>query len=275
MRRPPILPLLAAALWLAACGSSKKVVSEASSVAAAFSPEAYLQTVQDNRSEAECLTAKTRLNITLGDKSISSTGTLRMKKDDVIQLSVLDPFLHVAEVGRMEFTPTHVLIIDRFNKQYLYVPYEEADFLQRANVDFHTLQSLFWNELFLPGGAEPQANDYTFTNDSGTIEMGYQDQHLTYRFYSPYPTGTLTRTDITGTRNQQSQFQFLYGDFDKFKGKTFPTSMQMSFIMGRQSATLSIGLSSLKDNSDWSTRSNVPDSYTKADPEKILRALVK
>lgn len=275
MRSTYILSLMAAALLLAACGSSKKAIEEAAPVAAAFSPEAYLQTVQANRCEAECLTAKTKLNITLGEKSISSTGTLRMKKDDVIQLSVLDPILHVAEVGRMEFTQTHVLIIDRFNKQYIYVPYEDADFLQRANVDFHTLQSLFWNELFLPGGAEPQAADYTFVNDSGTIEMGYADKLLTYRFYTAYPTGTLERTDITGTRSRQSQFQFLYADFSKFRGTRFPTSMEMSFVMGSQKATLSIGLSSIKDNAGWATRSNIPSSYTQADPEKILRALVK
>lgn len=281
MRRPSLplsLRLLTlGALLLAACAGQKKIADEAAPVQTPLTPEAYLQAVQDNRCEAECLTAKTKVKITLADKSVSSTGTLRMKKDDVIQLAVLDPILHIAEVGRMEFTTTHVLILDRFNKQYIYVPYESADFLKRANVDFHTLQALFRNELFLPDGTEPQADDYTFTPTDGgsAVELGYADKLLTYRFYTQQPTGTLTRTDITGTRNRQSQFQFLYADFEKFKGKAFPTRMEMSFVMGGQCATLTIGLSSLKDDSGWDTRSTIPDSYTQADAEKILGALVK
>lgn len=269
-----IVALLAMAL--AACSSSRKLQGNSETNAtAAFSPEQCLQTLRDNESEATHLTAKLRLRITMGDQSISSTGTLRMKKDDVIQLSVLDPILHVAEVGRMEFTRTHVLIIDRFNKQYLDVPYDEVDFLKRANLDFNTLQALFWNELFLPGQDEPQADAYTYTREEGTIDISYTDRILKYCFRTELPEGKLRQTNISGTRDNGSQFAFDYDDFVRFKGKPFPASMTMSFSLGTQTASLYLALSSLRDNSDWSARTYAPASYTKADAEKILRALVK
>lgn len=268
-------------LGLSACRSSKQLTdtSALQESETAFSPQAYLQRVEDNQSEAKCLTAKTKLKITMGEKTISSTGTLRMKRDDVIQISVLDPILHVAEVGRMEFTQERVLIIDRFNKQYIDVPYDSVAFLQRANVDFHTLQSLFWNELFVPGKPAVEVADaaaqFAFSNAEGEVQISFADQLLDYTFYTRQPLGTLIRTDITGTRNKQSQFQFEYADFVKFSGKAFPANMIMSFVMGKQSASLSINLSSLKDDDGWATRSSVPENYTKADAEKILRSLVK
>ena len=275
-------------LALGACRSSKQLADTTAPLESAtpFSPQAYLQRVETNQSEANCLTAKTKLKITMGEKTISSTGTLRMKRDDVIQLSVLDPILHVAEVGRMEFTQDRVLIIDRFNKQYIDVPYNEVAFLQRANVDFHTLQSLFWNELFVPGQPEVEVaaayERFVFSSaeggeptNTGEVKIDFADALLDYSFYTQQPLGTLIRTDITGNRTRQSQFQFEYADFIKFDGKAFPAKMIMSFVMSKQSASLSISLSSLKDDDGWATRSNVPENYTKADAEKILRALVR
>lgn len=282
----PLVVLVAAALLtltLASCSSSKKMQgSTPAGEPAVFSAEQYLQTVRDNESEATHLTAKLHLKIAMGDQAISSTGTLRMKKDDVIQLSVLDPILHVTEVGRMEFTRTHVLIIDRFNKQYIDLPYDEVDFLKQANVDFNTLQALFWNELFQPGQDEPQAKAYTYQAPDGTaplttgaVDISYTDRILKYRFHTEQPTGTLLQTTISGTRGSGAQFVCDYGDFVRFKGKTFPANMTLSFAMGAQSASLTLDLSSLRDNADWSARTYPPASYTKADTENILRALVK
>ena len=50
----------------------------------------------------QTLTAKASVAIQTGGKSISANGTLRMKRNDVIQLSIT--FLGM-EVGRMEFFP--------------------------------------------------------------------------------------------------------------------------------------------------------------------------
>lgn len=271
---------------LAACSTSKKITANEDAGltgSAPFVPDTYLATIRANECDATHLTAKLHLRIQMGEQSVSSTGTLRMKKDDVIQLSVLDPILHVAEIGRMEFTRTHVLIIDRFNKQFIDVPYDEVDFLKRANVDFNTLQALFWNEVFLPGEDEPAAGAYTYLTPEGhtpqasspQVDLTYMDRLLQYRFHTQQPDGTLLSTDISSAHGGDSQFSFDYADFQRFKGKTFPADMTMSFTMGSQSASLNINLSSLRDNADWSARSYAPASYTQVDAEKILRALVQ
>ncbi len=291
-KHPFAILSLAVALTLTACGMSKNLgrqtdgtatSSASSGKTAAFSPAAYLATVRSNESDEKALTSKVKVKIQVGQKSVSSTGTLRMKKDDVIQLSVVDPVVGIAELGRMEFTPTNVLIIDRFNKQYINVPYDSVSFLKRANIDFNSLQSLFWNEVFQPGKAEPVASAYTYTNTYGTaatpsdsiVNIGFHGPLLDYVFLTQQPEGTLECTTISSPKDQTAEFQCNYADFSNFSGRPFPHSLVMSFVMGKKNASLTFKLSSLRNNTNWSTRTPAPSRYTKADLEKIFRSLVK
>lgn len=79
-----------------------------------------------------------------------------MKRDQMIRISLR---MLGFEVGVMEFTPADVLVIDRFNKQYVRAAYNEVGFLRQAGLDFYSLQALFWNELFLPGQHQLTTSD--------------------------------------------------------------------------------------------------------------------
>ncbi len=51
-------------------------------------------------------------NLQAADKDITVPGKLSMRKDEVIRIQLFIPILGT-EVGRLEFTPNYVLIIDR------------------------------------------------------------------------------------------------------------------------------------------------------------------
>ena len=91
-------------------------------------------------------TSKVKVTITQNDKSISTSGTLRMRYDDVIQITLVDPFLGITEVGRMELSPDSILIIDRINKRYVSTKYDEFDVLKNNSIDFQIVQEYFWRE---------------------------------------------------------------------------------------------------------------------------------
>lgn len=288
LQRSLALPCaLVLTLALASCGTSRKATSDSATpssatTATAFAAADYLKLVQSHQSRETHLTAKIHVRIEMGGKSVSTSGTLRMKRDDVIQLSVVDPILGVAELGRAEFTPSRVLLIDRMNKRYIDVPYSEADFLHRADINFTTLQSLFWNEVFQPGKEEPEAAAFTFTNAQGQtpapdddVLLDCEKAPLRYRFETSRAKGTLQCTRISSQKDGQGQFSFSYTDFKDFSGRPFPHEMEMHFTMGTNQATLTLGLSSLRSNSDWATRTQVPSRYTKANAEKILRSLIR
>ena len=278
--------LLVAVLVLAGCRSHKPGVESdgptGNNGMGGFAANSYLEQVKANESTESYLSARVKVTATMDDKSLATSGTLRMKKDDVIQISLVDPILGVAEVGRMEFTKNRVLIIDRINKQYIDASYSEANFLQRANVDFNTLQSLFWNEIFQPGRSTLQPSDFSFSGTNGSIPtttgpvyIDYKDRLLQYRFSTQQPKGTLTRTAITSSSDQSAWFSFDYSNFSSFEGKSFPYQMVMSFVMGRKAASLSFSLSSVRNASDWQTRTKTPSKYTKVDPEKLFHSMIQ
>ena len=91
-------------------------------------------------------TSKVRVTITQNGKEITTNGSLRMRYDDVIQITLVDPLLGIAEVGRVELSPDNVLIIDRMNKRYVSTSYEEFSALKSRNIDFRTIQTFFWQE---------------------------------------------------------------------------------------------------------------------------------
>lgn len=275
------------ALALASCGTSRKATGETSATPSAqegtaFSAADHLARIAARRCHEKNVTAKLHVQIAMGDKRMSTSGTLRMRRDDVIQLSVVDPILGVAELMKAEFTRERVLILDRLNKHYIDVPYKDISFLRRADLDFTTLQSLFWNEVFLPGEDTPTASAFTFTNPQGEtpsrtddVWLDHTSSALHYRFVTRQADGSLRSTRITSAKGDEAQFQFDYDDFQHFKGGEFPRQMVLRFTLGTQQASLTLDLSSLRNDSDWTTRTQVPSRYSKADAEKMMRSMIR
>jgi len=263
---------------LTSCKSTKPITNPNTPVVnttTAFEADKYMSLVASNNSTQANLTAKVKVVVDVDGKSVSTSGSLKMKKDDVIQLSLVDPLLGVMELGRMEFTKTRVLIIDRVNKQYVDLPYSDVSFLKQANIDFNTLQSLFWHEVFEPGKKTAKASDFQYQDNGDKINIMFVDQMLTYRFATQKKQGQLSETLITNNTDKTYRFVFNYGNFTTFYSKQFPREMTMAFTADSQQTSLSMSLSSLKNASDWVARSSAPSKYTKADPEKLFKMLVK
>lgn len=147
------------ALTLTACRSSKSAVKGPDANTSASTKTTHItnntaalasvQKVAAMHLNQQGVTASTKVRLSgVGGKDLSVNGKLQMKRNDVIRLSLR--FLGM-EVGLMEFTPNDVLVVDRINKQFVRAKYGEVSFLRQAGLDFYALQSLFWNELFIPG----------------------------------------------------------------------------------------------------------------------------
>lgn len=262
------------AIYLTACGTSRKVTEKSDTTNAENATEAYKRQVVSNFQTTQFLTAKTSLELQFGTKSFSLGGSLKMKRDDVIILSLT--FLGM-EVGRMQFTEDAVLIVDKINKQYVSATYSQASFLQKAELDFHSLQSLFWNEIFVPGTHDlnsalakfsvASSGDHTLLNLTSAPK-------LDYAFLTITAEALLNRTTVTPKNISDTQALVCkYDDFVKFDGKKFPSRINISFYGGKKELGLDIQLSGLSTNSSWETRTKVPSSYKQRSVDEILGKL--
>lgn len=134
---------------LAACASKKHAVSTTTTVpdetTVIVTPEPDTQKPAEVKpKEQTCITSRVRMDLSSGGKSASLGGTLRMKRDDVIQLSIVT--FGILEVARIEMTPDYFMLIDKMGKQYVKAAYRDVSFLRSADVDFYTIQAYFWDE---------------------------------------------------------------------------------------------------------------------------------
>ncbi|MGN0087217.1 MAG: DUF4292 domain-containing protein [Alloprevotella sp.] len=273
-------PLLAVAalLLLTACAAgshTQKSETEAAAPEKVDAYAAYKQKVVENAQTAECVTAKMSVDLRTGGRNFSLGGSLRMKRDEVIQFSLT--FLGM-EVGKIEFTPEDVLIITRFNNEYVQAKYAEVDFLSQAQLDFRVLQSLFWNELFVPGQADVRRCLADFrASEAGvhTLLALTDAPKLEYDFLTVTKDATIDRVTVQSKNPQEvGSLVCKYEDFQRLAGKPFPGVIDVTFGAGSREFGFRAALSRLNNEGGWPTRTTVTSKYRRREVKDVLRALM-
>lgn len=260
---------------LASCASSKKAAGGGSMAGGApLSMESHIDKVVENRSDAKAMVAKVKARLAMSGSDISTSGTMRMKRGEVIQISLVDPILGITEVARIEFSKEKVLIIDRLNRRYLEEPYSKVSFLQEANISFATLEALFWNEVFQPGRKELDADGFACFEEADVVGLGFKDKYLAYAFATDRSTGRLEGTSIKLVNGADYSMEFIYDDFRSFAGKEFPYSETLQFKGSGKSIGLTLKMSSISADSDWSAHTTVSGKYKKLGADEILKSLI-
>jgi hypothetical protein len=262
-------------LIVSSCSTTR--ISKKSHSIGGFSETEYWENVLSNHSgrEFEALTAKMSLMLDLGGEKTKVNGTIRIKKGEVVQVSIA-PLLGI-EVARAEISPDGVLVIDRMNKRYVEVSFAEVKALANADLDFHTLQALFLNELFLPGKDDLTSRDAS----SFRVEVGLDGvtldvkkaKRFSYRFLTQAPEALLKESCI-GLMNTPYRLKWEYTGFRPLDAKLFPSEMQVSFLGTKKPVKASFALSRLSTNADWDTHTEVSKRYEKVELEDILKLLL-
>ena len=211
-----------------------------------------------------------------------------MRKDEVIRLQLLIPILR-SEVGRIEFTKDYVLFIDRIHKQYVKASYDEVGFLRDNGINFYSLQSLFWNQVFIPRQQKVSEADLSqFTVDEskaqaeGATLISLQDGKMDYNWSVNAKNNQIVLTTVTYNSNTHgsSKLSWTYDNFKAFGSKLFPASQALIINtpkVGQKAAkTLkaNFDLESFSDASDWEVITTPSDKYTKVSVEDILGKLM-
>lgn len=237
--------------------------------------QAQIGRLAADRLQTQGLTANAKVKLTGIGKDLGVSGRLFMKRNEVIRLSLR---VFGIEVGLLEFTPQEVLVVDRVHKQYVRVAYSEVNFLRQSELDFHAVQALFWNELFVPGKA-----DVTRCTDrlvSGTAD-GRQTLHISHTSsldYTFYISADGTRIDELLVRkkgeSQGSNLSWKYGQFEPVgANRTYPLFMSVQARHHQRQVGLCLDLSNVKLNADGPAQTQVSPRYTQRSVDEVLKGL--
>jgi hypothetical protein len=268
--------ILAWPLVLASCSSKKNAVIENKTVEVKTDQAQFLNKVKDNTQKTKFITSKVRFSVEVGNQDISLTGSLKMKRDDVIRMQLMA--FGFVEAARLEFTKDYVLIMDRINKQYLKAPYMSIDFLRNSGLNFYSLQALFWNELFQPNRTSVDRNDlknYTTTESGDDIVISLEDTKLDYSWLANKNTGLIKMANIMykDRLNGNSQLNWDYVNFTTLEsnGSKFPDDMSITLTTQKKEVKLRIKLNTIKNETEWETRTEVSNKYREVTVDEILQ----
>ena len=260
---------------LASCSSTKNM-KKSHSIEGMTEME-YFEAVISNTGGRDALTAKMSLSIDVEGKGTTKVnGTLRIKKNEVIQMSIT-PLLGI-EVARAEISPDGILVIDRMNKRYVEVSFAEVKALANVDLDFHSLQALFLNELFLPGKGDLTSRDVSSfqmnVEPDGVVLDVKKAKRFSYQFLTQAPEALLKESCI-GLMGAPYLLRWRYDDFRPLASLSFPTDMQVSFEGIKKPMKAALSLTRLSIHADWDAHTEVSPRYEKVRLEDILKLLLK
>lgn len=235
----------------------------------------FLGQVADNWQTTRFITSKVKFSVEVGNRQQTLTGNLKMKRDDVIRLQLMA--FGFVEAGRLEFTKEYVLIVDRINKQYIKVPYEQLDFLRNSKIDFFVLQALFWNEVFKPGTEKVDATSLlSFTTEKGAdddVVIALSEEKMSYRWLTDNQTARVKMANILYSDRFRGNYQLNwdYGGFKRNDRKYFPTEHKVTFDTPKQKVKFDMILNYMGNDEEWETRTVLTGKYRQVPVDEILR----
>jgi hypothetical protein len=259
---------------VASCGSTRKVVNETPNAQAVVQKQEFLQKVSDNAQHARFVTSKVKFSVEVGSQQLTLTGNLKMKRDDVIRLQLMA--FGFVEAGRLEFTKDYVLVMDRINKQYLRVPYQQLDFMRNSGLDFYALQALFWNELFQPGKTrmtDEMLKSYATDMEGEDAVISMESGKLSYRWLADKGSALVKMANILYKDRYRGNYQLNwdYVDFKQNGRKKFPMDHKVKFTTPDKEVKFEMMLNYLGADEDWETRTEVSGKYREVSVDEILR----
>ena len=237
------------ALMLASC--SRKVADKVSPDGATdIQVQAVVEKVNASRVSLAQVSGHVSLDLSMGGQSVKVGGDLKMKRNSIIQVTL--QALGLITVGRLEFTPDYMLVMDNMNKRFVRLPYSDVPFLKDNGIDFYTFQSLLWNELFLPGskGTAPAASAFSHEQQGQSVLLTHKDRNLQLSFQAQPSTGRLEQSRIKGVQGGRGM-SCEYQGWTQLKNESFPNKLQVNVELGTQRVSTSMDISKLRADDSW------------------------
>lgn len=251
--KTPRLILLIFLMTMAACGPVREVVTP--------EPEVVDPTVSRTVSamaekEAVFDFFSTRFsgNVNIDNDNYSVSGTIRIKKDSAIYISV-SPILGI-ELARLLVTPDSVHFVNRMEGTYFEGDVEFLNSLLNTRMDFHMLQALLVGNDFSRFSAEnfelSQEREKLLLKGRGSVQQNILLDPASYKIMENHVYDQQANISIRAAYNRHQ-------DLD---GQELPQELVLTLTEGNTRSELSVRYNRSSINQPQSITFSVPDRYT-------------
>jgi len=267
MKRTVNILLLTCLLFaMAGCNATKKVLEGIASTGRESE-----QLIQALMAEPEAQELTSSVSLSLNGTKVS--GQLRMRRDRSIQISA--SVLGLMEVGRIEFLPEMVVVMDKVHNVYSVCHYADIPYRNELGLDFNVVQALLWDRIFAPGAANAIATIQGLSVEKADANGNIAIRNREYGYV--FNTKTKKHVESVSLTRGNDTFRLDYNDFSEIKGLgEFPTTLSFHINPLSQSGgiNLSAKLSSISaEKKNWADQTQVSRRMKQVTLDELLDKL--
>lgn len=203
--------------------------------------------------------------------SISVNGTLRIRKDSAIMISV-QPFLGM-EVGRAFITQDSLMIIDRIHKRYFKASYDEVGKKSDIGLNYNVFQAIFTEALFAYDNPKAKISDFKETTIGDLRMLQYASSNVIQEFV----VNNENRVQQASVMSEKTPYS-LHWSYTKFNaldnGYIFPHQIKFQTSDGKRPKNMDIDYKKIELDKKLNFDSSVPSNYEKVSIEDLLSILM-
>lgn len=266
---------LIAFIGLTSCRPRQQIIRSDTRVAEKSASELFSDVIV-NHFPYTTFSARLNMNLSMGTRSVSSRANLRIIREQALQVSVQMPIIGIMEVFRLYIDPYSIVIIDRMNRRYVNETIASLQAIYPIGFDFHTLQSLFTNMIFVSGQNEVTARDYRrFTYSLTNNDMHYLLEARDRRSDIAYSFIVNGDDRVIQTRMSQrdNALQWEYDQFAMVGNVAFPHRMNVNLSTATRMAIAEMTFSNIAVNESFQLSPNIPNGFTRTSISEILRII--
>lgn len=214
--------------------------------------------------------AKARFKIDYQQHSYNVSGTINILTDSAIVLS-LQPLLGI-ELYRMEILPQQVTVVDKMNRRYVRMTYEELQKQTGLNVRFDDIQAILSNHMFTVGTPQAELPQKKAVVQNGLLEnqILFTDDKLNYTFTVDKQTLQLLETKI-GMNGREEQSAVRYIGHRMWNSVIFPEQIELGFKSASLDGTCLISFQQLTFNDKVNIAPADLKKYTATSLSQIIK----
>ena len=212
-----------------------------------------------------------RMQLTLeyGGQQMSGNASLNLVCDSAITVSV-QPLLGI-ELYRIELTRSDMCLIDKLNRRYCRLTYEELARQTGIGVEFEDVQAILTQKPCVVGQTDSlYLPSLLAQEDENHYRMEVRQDRLDHRFVFDKGNLRLTSSEIEMyARGDKTRIG--YADLRTTGGVLFPMQLQIDYQTGEFSATVSLNMQRIVFNEGAEVRAAALNIYSSVTLEQLLK----
>jgi len=253
-------------LAFVSCKTTKTVTS--TSLKGTKDVSQIVERIQKNQTQfSTANVSKMSMALKMANRNLNVSATCKVRKDSVIHLSI-QPFMGI-ELFKAELTPDSIKVFDKMNNKYYFLDYNYFSDKFGVDVDFFSLQSLIFGQLFCIGEKEILLDKIVLKEETnGRKSLNFENE--TMQQSSEISNGFNLSKVVLKSKNENYELKTNYSDYSLLDAVSYPQKISMEVTNPTSNASCDFSILRVEFNSPIKFQSTNPSRYNKGDIDQLL-----